>query len=361
MRVAPKIILSDEQREQLDAFARSRSLPLRVVQRAQIVLLAVDGRQDLEIAEALNITRQKAGRWRKRFLRLGISGIQKDAPRPGRTKKVSATKTQMIVRKTTQEKPDNATHWSTRTMAGAVGLSPSTIGRIWKTHGLKPHRIKTFKLSNDKHFIEKLTDVVGLYLSPPEHAIVLSCDEKSQIQALDRTQPGLPLKKGRCGTMTHDYKRNGTTTLFAALNTLNGKVIGTCMQRHRHQEWIKFLRLIDQSTPPDKQIHLIADNYSTHKHPKVKTWLARHRRFTVHFTPTSASWLNMVERFFRDLTDKRIRRDAFSSVKTLITAIDDYIAKHNDEPKPFIWTAQASDILEKVTRARKRLNKLQSV
>jgi len=358
MRVAPKIILSAEQRRQLDAFARSRSQPWRVVQRAQIVLLAADGKQDLEIAEALNITRQKAGRWRKRFARLGIAGIQKDAPRPGRTKKVSASKTQTIIRKTTQEKPDNATHWSTRTMAKAVGLSPSTIGRIWKTHGLKPHRIKTFKLSNDKHFIEKLNDIVGLYLSPPEHAIVLSCDEKSQIQALDRTQPGLPLKKGRCGTMTHDYKRNGTTTLFAALNILNGKVIGTCMQRHRHQEWLKFLRLIDQSTPADKQIHLIADNYSTHKHPKVKAWLARHRRFTVHFTPTSASWLNMVERFFRDLTDKRIRRDAFPNVKILIAAIEDYIAKHNDEPKPFIWTAQASDILEKVTRARKRLHKL---
>jgi transposase len=361
MRVAPKIILSGEQRAQLDAFARSRSLPLRLVQRAHIVLLSADGEQDQEIAEKLNITRQTAGRWRKRFLRLGIPGIQKDAPRPGRTKKVSDSKTKMIVRKTTQESPDNATHWSTRTMAAAVSLSPSTISRIWKTHGLKPHRIKTFKLSNDKHFIEKLNDVVGLYLSPPEHAIVLSCDEKSQIQALDRTQPGLPLKKGRCGTMTHDYKRNGTTTLFAALNTLNGKVIGTCMQRHRHQEWIKFLRLIDQCTPPDKHVHLIADNYSTHKHPKVKAWLARHRRFTVHFTPTSASWLNMVERFFRDLTDKRIRRDAFSSVKTLITAIEDYIAKHNDQPKPFIWTAQASDILEKVTRARKRLNKLQSV
>lgn len=361
MRVAPKIILTGEQREQLDTFARSRSLPLRVIQRAQIVLLAAHGERDQEIAEKLNITRQTAGRWRKRFLRLGIPGIQKDAPRPGRSKKVSVAKTQMIIRKTTQERPANATHWSTRTMADAVGLSPSTIGRIWKAHGLKPHRIKTFKLSNDKHFIEKLNDIVGLYLSPPEHAIVLSCDEKSQIQALDRTQPGLPLKKGRCGTMTHDYKRNGTTTLFAALNTLNGKVIGTCMQRHRHQEWIKFLRLIDKCTPLNQHVHLIVDNYSTHKHLKVKAWLARHRRFTVHFTPTSASWLNMVERFFRDLTDKRIRRDAFPNVKTLIATIEDYIAKHNDQPKPFIWTAEATDILQKVTRARKRLDKLQSV
>jgi transposase len=361
MRVAPKIILTDQQRVELDSFARSRSMPLRIVERAKIVLLAADGQEDKQIAEALNVTRQTAGRWRKRFLQLGIPGIQKDAPRPGRRKKVSTAKAQMIVRKTTQERPSNATHWSTRTMAATVGLSPSTIGRLWKTHGLKPHRIKTFKLSNDKHFVEKLNDIVGLYLSPPEHAIVLSCDEKSQIQALDRTQPGLPLKKGRCGTMTHDYKRNGTTTLFAALNTLNGQVIGTCMPRHRHQEWIKFLRLIDRSTPPDKHIHLIADNYSTHKHPKVQSWLARHRRFAVHFTPTSASWLNMVERFFRDLTDKRIRREAFPSVQALITAIEDYMAKHNDHPKPFIWTAQASDILEKVTRARKRLDKLSSV
>jgi len=361
MRLAPKINLTGAQHAQLEGFVRSRSLPLRLIERARIVLLAAGGAQDVEIAEALSITRQTAGRWRKRFLRLGIPGIQKDAPRPGRRKQVSVSKTRMIIRKTTQETPDNATHWSTRTMAATVGLSPSTIGRIWRTHGLKPHRIKTFKLSNDKQFVEKLHDIVGLYLSPPEHAIVLSCDEKSQIQALDRTQPSLPLKKGRCGTMTHDYKRNGTTTLFAALNTLDGKVIGTCMRRHRHQEWIKFLRLIDKGTPPDKHVHLIVDNYSTHKHPKVKSWLVRHPRFTVHFTPTSASWLNMVERFFRDLTDKRIRRDTFPSVKTLIATIQDYLTKHNEQPKPFIWTAQASDILEKVTRARKRLNKLQSV
>ena len=361
MRIAPKVTLSDEQREQISTYARSRSLPLRVVQRAQIVLLATEGFQDLEIAEQLGITRQKASRWRKRFIRSGLSGIEKDAPRPGRKKKIIAAKVQMIVRKTTQERPANATHWSTRTMAQAVGVSPATVQRIWKAHGLKPHLVKTFKLSNDKHFVEKLNDVVGLYLSPPEHAIVLSCDEKSQIQALDRTQPGLPLKKGRCGTMTHDYVRNGTTTLFAALNTLNGQVIGTCMKRHRHQEWIKFLRLIDQQMLPDKQIHLIVDNYSTHKHPKVKKWLARHPRFVVHFTPTSASWLNMVERFFRDLTDKRIRRDAFPSVEKLIATIDDYITKHNASPKPFIWTAAASDILEKVTRARRRLNRLQSV
>src|ERR1041385_966668 len=246
MRIAPQITLSDELRVRLNSFSRSRSLPFRLIQRAQIVLLAAEGRQDQDIAEQLDITRQTAGRWRKRFLRQGLPGIQKDAPRPGRKKKMSVSKTQMIVRKTTQERPDNATHWSTRTMAAAVGVSPATISRLWKAHGLKPHRVKTFKLSNDKHFIEKLNDIVGLYLSPPEHAIVLSCDEKSQIQALDRTQPGLPLKKGRCGTMTHDYVRHGTTTLFAALNTLDGRVISTCMQRHRHQEWLKFLRLIDE-------------------------------------------------------------------------------------------------------------------
>jgi transposase len=361
MRFAPAITLSDEQRQQLEACARSRSFPLRQVQRAQIVLRAAAGEQDQQIAAALGITRQKAGRWRKRFIQLGIPGIEKDAPRPGRTKRITVAQVRAILHKTTQEKPEGATHWSSRTLARATGFSPATIRRIWKTHGLKPHRIKTFKLSNDKHFVEKLNDIVGLYLSPPEHAIVLSCDEKSQIQALDRTQPGLPLKKGRCGTMTHDYVRHGTTTLFAALNTLNGRVISTCMQRHRHQEWLKFLRLIDEQTPSDKQVHLIVDNYSTHKHPKVKSWLKRHPRFLVHFTPTSASWLNMVERFFRDLTDKRIRRGVFKSIPTLVAAIETYIATHNQSPKPFIWTAAASDILEKVTRARKRLDKLQSV
>ena len=361
MRLAPPITLSDEQRKQLEACARGRSFPLRLVQRAQIVLRAAAGEQDQQIAAALGITRQKAGRWRKRFIQFGMTGIQKDAPRPGRNKKIAAAQVRVIVQKTTQEKPEGATHWSSRTLARAVGISPATIRRIWKAHGLKPHRIKTFKLSNDKHFVEKLNDIVGLYLSPPEHAIVLSCDEKSQIQALDRTQPGLPLKKGRCGTMTHDYVRHGTTTLFAALNTLDGRVISTCMQRHRHQEWLKFLRLIDEQTPSDKQVHLIVDNYSTHKHPKVKSWLKRHPRFIVHFTPTSASWLNMVERFFRDLTDKRIRRGVFKTIPTLVAAIEDYIATHNQSPKPFIWTAAASDILEKVTRARKRLDKLQSV
>jgi transposase len=242
-----------------------------------------------------------------------------------------------------------------------VGISEASIRRIWHKNGLKPHLVKTFKVSNDPQFAEKLETVVGLYLNPPEHAIVLGCDEKSQIQALDRTQPGLPLKRGRAGTMTHDYKRNGTATLFAALNTFDGKVISMCAERHRHQEWLRFLRILDRRTPAGKQLHLIADNYATHKHPTVQRWLQRHPRFHVHFTPTSASWLNMVERFFRDLTFNRIRRGVFRDVTELVEAIDDYIEHHNSNPKPFIWTASANDILEKVKRARKSLNNVQSV
>ena len=246
-------------------------------------------------------------------------------------------------------------------MAEKTGISMSSVGRIWKSHGLKPHRVSTFKLSNDKEFAEKLEAIVGLYVSPPENAIVFSCDEKSQIQALDRTQPGLPMKKGKAATMTHDYKRNGTTTLFAALNTITGEVLGTCAQRHRHQEWLAFLRRINQSTPKDKDIHIICDNYATHKHPKVKSWLRYHKRFHVHFTPTSASWLNMVERFFRELTDKQLRRGVFSSVKELQESVMTFIEKHNKEPAPYIWTKSASDILEKVKRGRETLNKLQTV
>jgi transposase len=246
-------------------------------------------------------------------------------------------------------------------MAREAGVSPSSVGRIWAAHGLKPHRVKAFKLSNDKRFAEKLEDIVGLYLSPPEHAMVFSCDEKSQIQALDRTQPGLPLKKGRCQTMTHDYKRNGTTSLFAALNTADGSVIGTCMSKHRHQEWLRFLNLLRRRTPQDKEIHLICDNYATHKHDRVKAWQERNPRFHFHFTPTSASWLNMVERFFRDLTERSLRRGVFRSLQDLTTAIQDHITAHNTNPKPFVWTATASDILEKVTRGRRKLVKIQPV
>jgi transposase len=308
--------------------------------------------QDQQIAAQLKITPEKAARWRNRFLDGGLEALEKDAPRPGRTPAITPAMVQEVIRKTTCEKPDNATHWSTRSMAAAAGLSEKSIRRIWHRHGLKPHLRRTFKVSSDPAFAEKLEAIVGLYLNPPEHALVLCADEKSQIQALDRTQPGLPLKKGRCGTMTHDYKRNGTATLFAAMNAMDGTVISLCEDRHRPQEWLKFLRLIDQSTPQEKTICLIADNYATHKHPKVQRWLARHRRFHVHFTPTSSSWLNMVERFFRDLTDKRIRRGVFRSVDELTGAIQEYIGKHNASPKPFIWTAKASDILEKVKRAR---------
>jgi len=274
---------------------------------------------------------------------------------------VSKRRIAQVVRMTLEEKPTGATHWSARRMARAARLSEASIRRIWKAHGLKPHLTRTFKLSRDHHFAEKLADVVGLYLSPPEHALVLSLDEKSQIQALDRTQPGLPMKKGRASTLTHDYKRHGTTTLFAALNVLEGTVIGTCMAKHRHQEWLKFLQLIDRETPADQEVHLIADNYSTHKHPRVQRWLHRHPRFHMHFTPTSSSWLNMVERFFRDLTQYAIRRGSFTSVPELIAAIDTYLAHHNASPKPFVWTATANDILEKVKRAQAALDKRPSV
>jgi transposase len=320
------------------------------------VLLASAGLQDQEIATKLKITPENAARWRKRFLDGGLASLEKDAPRPGRTPTITPAKVQEVIRKTTQEKPGNATHWSTRTMAQAAGLSEKSVRRIWHKHGLKPHLARTFKVSNDLQFAEKLETIVGLYLNPPEHAIVLCADEKSQIQALDRTQPSLPLKKGRYGTMTHDYKRNGTATLFAALNTVDGTVISMCDDRYRHQEWLKFLRVIDEVTPQSKFIHLIADNYATHKHPKVQRWLARHPRFHVHFTPTSSSWLNMVERFFRDLTQKRLRRGTFRDVEELIMAIGDYIDQHNQNPKPFVWTAKACDILEKVKRARKTLD-----
>ena len=360
MRIAPAIELTPDQRSILEAQARSRSLPARVVERSRIVLLAAAGTRDKEIARSLDLTPKKVSRWRKRFLQLGLAGLQKDAPRPGRTPKINARLIQRVVEMTTRKKPVNATHWSTRTMAQAVGISEASVRRIWRAHGLKPHLIKTFKISNDPEFTEKLEDIVGLYLNPPEHAMVLCVDEKSQIQALDRTQPGLPLKPGRGQTMTHDYKRNGTATLFAALNAANGEVFGLCQERHRHQEWLKFLRLIDQTLPPDLELHVICDNYATHKHPKVQRWLGRHPRFHMHFTPTSASWLNMVERFFRDLTHNRLRRGVFRDLEELIMAIGDYIDRHNENPKPFIWTARAGDILEKVKRARQALNKRHS-
>jgi len=352
MRVAPTIELSSEQRAALEARTRARRASARSVERAWIILLAAESRQNLEIAERLQITPAKVARWRARFLSDGLAAIDQDAPRSGRPRTITAAQERAIVRKTTHETPPQTTHWSTRTMAAATGWSEHSIRRIWHRHGLKPHLTRTFKLSRDPAFAEKVEAIVGLYLNPPEHALVLCADEKSQIQALDRTQPGLPLKRGRCGTMTHDYKRHGTATLFAALNTLDGSVISMCDDRHRHQEWLKFLRVIDDVTPADKDLYLIVDNASTHKHAKVQRWLARHPRFHVYFTPTSSSWLNMVERFFRDLTQRRLRRGVFRGVEELIMAIGDYVDQHNEQPKPFIWTASAKDILAKVARAR---------
>lgn len=360
MRVAVPITLKDRQRKTLLRWSRSRSAPARLVVRARIVLMAAEGMRNDDIARELGVDRIAVGRWRSRFASQGLPGIAKDRPRGGRKPRARDKVARKIIEMTTQARPAEATHWSTRTLAKALNINHSMVHRVWRANGLKPHMVKTFKLSNDPRFVEKLIDVVGLYLNPPEHALVLCADEKSQIQALDRTQPGLPIKKGRCGTMTHDYKRNGTTTLFAALDMAEGRLIGTCMPRHRHQEWIKFLKMIDAETPADLDLHLIVDNYATHKHPKVKSWLKRHKRFHLHFIPTSSSWLNMVERWFRDLTDKRIRRGVFRSVGELIEAITSYIEHHNDNPKSFVWTAKAEDILEKVRRARAVLDKMAS-
>ena len=360
MRVAQPIELNEEDRRKLEQQARGRSIAARVVLRSRIILLAAAGLQNRQIAEKLKVAPRMATLWRDRFSKLGIEGLLKDAPRPGHPPSITAELTASLIEKTTQSTPANATHWSTRSMAKEIGISKASVSRIWRAHGLKPHRVTSFKVSNDPQFAEKLEDVVGLYLNPPEHAIVLSLDEKSQIQALDRTQPGLPMKKGRGATMTHDYKRNGTTTLFAALNTANGEVYGLCQEKHRHQEWLKFLRMIDRAVAPGKDIHIICDNYATHKHENVKRWLEKHKRFHVHFTPTSSSWLNMIERFFRDLTQNRLRRGVFQDLEQLIMGIGDYIDGHNKNPKPFIWTAKASDILEKVTRAQAVLNNRRS-
>jgi transposase len=325
---------------------------VRLALRARIVVLAAQGLQNIEIAARLGVGRVQVSRWRERYIESRLAGIERDLPRGAPPTTVDVAR---LVELTTQSTPEAATHWSTRTMAAELGVSAASVSRYWRKNGLKPHLVRGFKVSRDPQFVEKLEDIVGLYLAPPEHALVLCCDEKSQVQALDRTQPGLPLKKGRAATMTHDYKRNGTTTLFAALNVFDGQVIAQCQQRHRHTEWLKFLRKIDRETPKDKELHLICDNYATHKHPVVQEWLGKHPRLNMHFTPTSASWLNMVERFFRDITDKRIRRGVFTSVAELVAAIDEYIAHHNIKPKPFIWTKSARDILQKVIRANSRL------
>jgi transposase len=352
------IWVSAADRATLEEWVSGRNTPQKLVWRARIVLLSADDTGVMAITRMVGKSKVTVARWQERYLAQGIAGLRRDATRPGRKPPLNSETIQQVVHKTLHEKPPNATHWSIRKMAAASGLSRSSIQRIWQAHQLKPHRVKTFKLSNDKRFAEKVQDIVGLYLNPPDKALVISVDEKSQIQALDRTQPGLPLKKGRCGTMTHDYKRHGTTTLFAALDTATGKVIGQCMARHRHQEWLRFLRRIDAETPKRLAVHLIADNYATHKHPKVKAWLARHPRFHMHFTPTSASWLNQVERFFGLITEDRIRCGVFNSVSELEAAIQQYLDQHNTDPKPFVWTASAAAILEKVARGRQTLESL---
>jgi transposase len=349
---AEALEVSAEARRTLEGWVAARTSPQRIVMRARIVLLAAEGIANRRIAQDVGASRPTVLLWRNRFADGGVAALLEDALGRGRPTSIPRAKIKRIVEATTQTRPRGATHWSTRTMADAQGVSHSTIQRIWDANGLQPHRVETFKLSRDKRFVEKLRDVVGVYLNPPDKAVVLCVDEKSQIQALDRTQPGLPIKKGRCGTMTHDYKRNGTTTLFAALNTLEGTVIGTCFPRHRNIEFRKFLRQIDESIPPELDIHMILDNYGTHKHPKVQSWLKKHARFHLHFTPTSSSWLNLVERWFRELTDKRIRRGSFPSVPDLIAAIKEFIDTNNDTPKPFIWTASVEKILEKIAHCK---------
>lgn len=356
MRRAPTVELTVDEQRKLKQWARGRRTPARLVQRARIVLLGASGKENKDIAEELEIMPNTVGRWRTRFAESGLAGIEMDSPRGGRPSTQRQQLESSIIAKTTQETPANATHWSTRMLAKELGTTQSMVQRVWAANGLKPHLERTFKVSNDPDFEQKLVDVVGLYLNPPVNALVLSADEKSQVQALDRTQPTLPLVKGRCGTRTHDYVRNGTTTLFAAIELGHGEVIAKCMPRHRHQEWIKFLQLIDESTPPELDLHLIVDNYATHKHAKVKTWLKKHPRFHMHFIPTSSSWLNVIENFFGQLTGKRLRRGAFRSVTQLIDAIMSYIEAHNDEPKPIVWTATVQSIVAKVGRARAALN-----
>ncbi len=355
MRIPACIWLCSESRIRLERLVADRNTSRQVVWRSRIILLSAAGRGTMEIMRRTGISKPTVWRWQARYLEAGVDGLLRDKSRPpGRAPLSLAIKT-LVLTKTMRETPPDATHWSVRSMARAVGISHTSVQNIWREHGLKPHLVDTFKVSNDPAFAEKVEDVVGLYLDPPDKAVVFSVDEKSQIQALDRTQPGLPMKKGRAGTMTHDYKRNGTTTLFAALNVLDGKVIGQCMKRHRHQEFIRFLNRIDRQTLPYLDIHLIIDNYGAHKTPEVKRWLTKHPRFHIHFTPTSASWLNMIERFFAEITRKRIRRGAFKSVAELEQAIYDYLAKHNQNSVPFVWTATAKAIREKAARAKQTL------
>jgi len=357
-RVASTICLEPPVRLELERWVGAHGTPQQVTQRCRIILSAANGIADKDIADDLQINVKTASLWRGRFREEGSDCLWEVAPGRGRKPILPDSKVAAIIETTLQSKPAGATHWSCRSMAKEHGVSKATVNRIWQSHQLKPHRTKGFKLSRDPRFLEKLTDVVGLYLNPPEKALVLCVDEKSQIQALDRTQPGLPLKRGRCGTMTHDYKRNGTTTLFAALEVAQGKVIGQCYARHRHQEFLKFLKRLDEEFPSDLKLHVVMDNYGTHKHPKVQSWMKRNPRFVPHFIPTSSSWLNLVERWFGELTGKRIRRGVFVSVEDLKCAIDEFLAAWNEDPKPLVWTASVDSIIEKLGRCRQTLEKI---
>jgi transposase len=358
-RRAAALILSEDQTRQLAQWLAAQGTPQQVALRCRIILGVAAGRSEAVVAAENQINRKTVRLWRERFLAQGLDGLWEIAPGRGRKATYSPERIKTMIDATLQSKPAGSTHWSCRSMAAAQGISKSTVSNVWRSHNLKPHLTKTFKLSRDPKFLEKLTDVIGLYLTPPDKVIVLCVDEKSQIQALNRTQPGLPLKKGRCGTMTHDYKRNGTTTLFAALDLLQGKVIGDCYKRHRHQEFLKFLRRIDREFPGQTPLHLVMDNYGTHGTPKVKAWMAKHPRFVVHYVPTSCSWLNLIERWFAELTNKRIRRDSFLGVDDLIAAIDEFLAAWNQHPKPFVWTATVDSILAKLARCRQTLEQIQ--
>ncbi|MFC3226792.1 IS630 family transposase [Marinibaculum pumilum] len=350
MRTGISISLNDADRRRLEAVVADRNSPQKHVWRARIVLLSADGVGTNAVMAATGTSKTTVWRWQARFMEAGVEGLLRDKTRPPGTPPVADDRVAEVVRLTLEAPPHEATHWTAQAMSNAVGLAVSTVQKIWKAHGLAPHRWRSFKLSNDPAFVEKLHDIVGLYVAPPVHAVVLSIDEKSQIQALDRTQPGLPLKKGRGATMTHDYKRNGTTTLFAALNVLEGTVTGRNMQRHRHQEFIRFLNAIERDIPAGKVIHAIMDNYAAHKTPEVRSWLARHPRWTFHFTPTSSSWLNAVEGFFAKLTRRRLKHGVFHSVLDLQAAINRFVDEHNQAPKPFVWRADPTEII--AARAR---------
>ena len=358
MRTGISITVKVSDRERLEAISNDRNASQKHVWRAQIVLLTADGLGTNEIMRRTGKSKTCVWRWQERFMEEGVAGLLRDKTRPSRIAPLGPEMAERVVALTLEPPPGEATHWTGPMMAKACAVSASAVRRIWRAHGLQPHKVKQFKLSNDPKFVEKLRDVVGLYVDPPAHALVLSLDEKSQIQALDRTQPGLPLKKGRAGTMTHDYKRNGTTTLFAALDVLEGKVIGRCMQRHRHEEFIRFLNAIDAETPKSKSVHVILDNYATHKHPAVTAWLARHKRFTFHFTPTSCSWLNAVEGYFAKLSNQRLKRGTFRSVGELQAAIIRFIEETNQTPNPFVWTADPTRIIAAVKRGHQVLDSI---